>query len=238
MGYFLHRLVDERSDYEGDEIRSGNHGFLRSFVFEAPTFDPGARSLTFSVEPERIPKAAYPRAVALRLVYALTSHGVTVSFHFENREDRTAHVSFGLHPGFAVSSLEKAVLELPAGEYLRLFAPGNFLDGSVESVPVEAGPMPFDKGKLPDSFIFSLQEVPERTFTLRDEVAGREVALDFSEVPYLTLWSDGGPFLCVEPCWGLPDSRPQKPFEDKDGIQVIGAGGSLSSKFSIACRLL
>ena len=40
MGYFLHRLLGERTLYRGVELRGGNHGFLRSFTFDAPTFDP------------------------------------------------------------------------------------------------------------------------------------------------------------------------------------------------------
>ena len=51
--------------------------------------------------------------------------------------------------------------------------------------------------------------------------------LDFAEVPYLTLWSDGGPFLCVEPCWGLTDRHKQRAFEEKDDIQRIAAGAEL-----------
>jgi galactose mutarotase-like enzyme len=39
------------------------------------------------------------------------------------------------------------------------------------------------------------------------------------------LWSDGNPFICIEPCWGLPDHHEQRPFEQKLGIQVIPAGG-------------
>jgi galactose mutarotase-like enzyme len=29
MGYFLHRIKGEKTSYEGDEIRGGNHGLLR-----------------------------------------------------------------------------------------------------------------------------------------------------------------------------------------------------------------
>jgi galactose mutarotase-like enzyme len=61
--------------------------------------------------------------------------------------------------------------------------------------------------------------------------------LDFSEVPYCTIWSDGGPMICIEPCWGLPDSDPQKPFERKDGIQVIAPQQSLRAGFSIHAAL-
>lgn len=232
MGYYLHRLLHERTTYYGTEIRGGNHGFLRNFEFDAPTFDPNTQSLTFSVPTDRIPAETYPLKVSLDLSYHLLPDGVRVEFVFANHEpERTAHVSFGLHPGFAVSSVANAEVLLPAGTYLRHWAPGNFLDGRVEPVEHRGGPMPFDKGALPDSYLLELSQVPTRLFTLRD--AGRAVVLDFSEVPYCTLWSDGGSFLCIEPCWGLPDSDPQKPFEKKDGIQTIAPLGTLRAGFSI-----
>jgi hypothetical protein len=67
--------------------------------------------------------------------------------------------------------------------------------------------------------------------------AGKSVVLDFSEVPYATLWSEGGSMICIEPCWGLPDSNPQKPFEQKDGIQIIPPLGNLSAGFAIHAAL-
>lgn len=237
MGYFLHRLVDQRSLYRGVEIRGGNHGFLRGFAFDPPTFDPNARSITYVVSPEQIPDGAYPLRVGLELSYALNADGVRVEFAFTNEEaELDAHVSFGLHPGFAVSSLAAAEILLPAGTYRRHFAPGNFLDGNTEEVAHAGGPMPFDKAALPGSYLLELAGVPERTFTLRDADAGRTVRLDFSEVPYCTLWSEGD-FMCIEPCWGLPDSRPQKPFEEKDGIQVIAPGATLRAGFGVAVTL-
>ncbi len=39
------------------------------------------------------------------------------------------------------------------------------------------------------------------------------------------------PFFCVEPCWGLPDSNPPVPFEQKVGIQVVPAGQTLTRGF-------
>jgi hypothetical protein len=57
--------------------------------------------------------------------------------------------------------------------------------------------------------------------------------LDFTDTPYFTLWSDGGPMICIEPCWGLPDHHVQRPFEEKLGIQVIPPRGTLRKSFSI-----
>lgn len=233
MGYFLHRLVNEKSQYQGDEIRGGNHGFLRNFVFSAPIFDAAGSSLSYEVLPAQIPDGAYPRPVACRLTYALTPTGVRVQFAFENQDHaRPAHVSFGMHPGFAVSSVATASVELPPGTYHRYWAPGNFLDGRVDVIPFGGGPMPFDKSKLEDSYLLGIDAVRPCLITLRDE--NRTIELDFSEVPYMTLWSSGEDFICIEPCWGLPDSLPQKPFDQKVGIQTIPAGGVITAGFSIS----
>ncbi len=233
MGYFIHRLLNEQSNYAGDEIRGGNHGFLRGFHFNPPTFDAHECSLTYEVLPSQIPVGAYPRPVGCQLTYALQPQGVRVQFRFENFDtSRPAHLSFGIHPGFAISSLASAQVDLPAGAYIRHLAPGNFLNGQITRVDFAGGPMPFDKSKLEDSYLIGIENVSPRIITLRD--SGRVVELDFSEVPYMTLWSSGDDFICIEPCWGLPDSNPQKPFEEKAGIQTVPAGGTIDAGFSIS----
>lgn len=232
MGYFLHRLWDQQSIYRGRVIRGGNHGFLRHFEFGHP--EVMADGVAYRVPADRIPEEAYPLRVSLVLTYRLIGGGVRVDFAFTNEEpDTVAHVSFGLHPGFAVRSVKTARVLFPAGEYVRHFAPGNFLNGRTEVVQCAGGEMPFDKAGLPDSYLLGLEGVPLREFVLESPEIGHRVRLDFSEVPYLTLWSDAEDFLCIEPCWGLPDSQPPVAFEHKTGIQVLGPGAVLKAGFSI-----
>lgn len=95
----------------------------------------------------------------------------------------------------------------------------------------------FRKSELPGSIILELVDVPRRQFSYVDPPSGRWVTFDLSGVPYLTLWSDGGPILCVEPCWGLTDHHEQRAFEDKQGVQAIAASGELRASFSIAPQL-
>ena len=90
------------------------------------------------------------------------------------------------------------------------------------------GEMPFSKTELPGSIILELLDVPKRQLSYVDPPSGRWVIVDLTGVPYLTLWSDGGPFLCIEPCWGLTDHHQQRAFENKEGIQTIAPGGVLA----------
>jgi len=241
MGYFVHRLKDEHSTYRGHPIKGGTHSFLRHKDFGAPAVETGA--MTYSIGPGQIEPEEYPFKVRMNLMYSLVETAgipeLLVTFEFENLEpELSAHVSFGLHPGFALSSLKGAQILLPKGTYIRHVAPGNFLSGETVRIDHPGGPMPFKKQDLPGSFILGLDEVPERIFTVEDPGGHRRTLLDYNEAPYLTLWSDGHDFICVEPCWGLPDHEQQRPFEEKEGIQEIAPGKKLTRTFSIRPEVL
>ncbi len=236
MGYFLHRIKDERTLYRGKEIRGGTHSFLRGKIWYRSESDRD-NELTYRITPEDFSPTEYPLNVSLDLTYRLESGRVSVSFRFKNDEpELNAHVEFGLHPGFAATSFDSFRFEIPAGLYRRHFSPNNYLSGETEDIRFAGGEMPFERAKLPGSYILELVDVPTRVFTFSDPPSGRVVPIDLTGVPYLTLWSDGGPFLCVEPCWGLTDHDKQRAFEDKEGIQKIPAGQELVASFSFEPR--
>ena len=236
MGYFLHRLKDEHSLYRGQEIRGGTHSFLRhkNFTDVSAQLAADEASLTYRISPNEFERIEYPLQVSLALRYTLRGETLEIGFEFTNdAPELTAHLEFGLHPGFVSTSFESFELEMPAGHYRRWFSPNNYLSGETEEIEFEGGAMPFERAKLPGSYILELVDVPKRDFIFHDQPSGREVVIDLGDAPYLTLWSDGGAFLCVEPCWGLTDRHEQRAFEDKDGIQTIPAGGELSAEFTI-----
>jgi galactose mutarotase-like enzyme len=236
MGYYLHRLKNGRSLYRGHEIKGGNHGFLRSKTWHltgSSTEGSGA-SLKYRITPGDFSPLDYPLKVSVDLTYEIEANQVRVLFEFQNDEPQlTAHVSFGLHPGFAATSFETFHLQMPRGLYRRYLSPGNFLSGQTRDIEFTGGEMPFPRTELPGSVILELVDVPRPQFSYVDPPSGRWVTLDLTGVPYLTLWSDGGPFLCVESCWGLTDAHEQRPFEQKQGIQIIPALGELRASFSM-----
>jgi hypothetical protein len=142
-----------------------------------------------------------------------------------------------LHPGFAATSFETFRLQMPRGFYRRHLSPGNYLSGETRDIEFAGGEMPFSKADLPGSIILELVDVPRRKFSYVDPPSGRWVTVDLTGVPYLTLWYDGGPFLCIEPCWGLTDHHEQHVFEEKEGIQTIPSGGELRASFSMTPQL-
>ena len=240
MGYYLHRLKNGRSLYRGREIKGGNHGFLRSktWHFVGSSTNGSGAWLKYRITPEDFSPSEYPLKVSVDLTYRIDANRVSVFFEFRNHEpELTAHVAFGLHPGFAATSFESFHLQMPKGLYRRYFSPGNYLSGETRELEFPGGEMPFSKNELPGSIILELVDVPRRNFSYVDPPSGRWVTLDLTGVPYMTLWSDGGPFLCVEPCWGLTDHHEQRAFDDKLGIQTIPPRGELRASFNIAPQL-
>lgn len=232
MGYYLHRLKNERSFYRGAEIKGGTHGFLRHKTWHL--VDSATAALTYRITPEDFSPSEYPLKVSLDLTYKIDNNKVVVTFAFQNDEpELTAHVAFGLHPGFAATSFDSFHLQMPRGLYRRYFSPGSFLSGETRDIEFGGGEMPFPREELPRSFILELVKVPRREFSFVDPPSGRWVIVDLGDAPYVTLWSDGGPFLCVEPCWGLTDHHEQRPFEKKEGIQTIVPAGTLRANLSM-----
>ena len=240
MGYYIHRLKDGHSLYRGHEIKGGNHGFLRSktWHFAGSSIQGTGASLEYRITPSDFSADEYPLKVGVNLTYKIEANKVGTFFEFRNEEpELTAHLSFGLHPGFAAASFETFHLQMPRGLYRRYFSPGNYLSGETRDIDFAGGEMPFSRTELPGSIILELVDVPRRQFSYVDPSSGRWVILDLTGVPYLTLWSDGGPFLCIEPCWGLTDHHQQRPFENKEGIQTIAPRGVLCASFSMAPEL-
>ncbi len=234
MGYYLHRLKGGRTIYRGQEIKDGNHGLIRRKTFGAPRVT--ADALVYRIAPGDFTKEEYPCDVTLEITYQLQGDGGwRTEFRFENREPSLdAHVSFGLHPGFMIGSLADCRVELPAGDYRHFLAPGDFLSGETRPIHHAGGEVPFPKDTLPGSYLIEVPTTGERWCALVDPAGGRRVTVDLSECPFLTLWSDGrGNFVCIEPCWGLPDHHEQRAFEDKLGIQKIGPGQGLQRGFTV-----
>src|ERR1043166_6608572 len=181
MGYYLHRLKNGRSLYRGREIKGGNHGFLRSKVwhFGGPSLKGSGASLKYRLTPADFSATEYPLKVSVDLTYKIEMNNVSVFFEFQNHEpELTAHVAFGLHPGFAATSFETFHLQMAKGLYRRYFSLGNYLSGESRDIEFRGGEMPFDRSELSGSIILELVDVPRPQFAYVDPPSGRWVTVD------------------------------------------------------------
>src|SRR5437764_11834626 len=112
MGFYLHRLKDERSLYRGHEMRGGTHSFARTKNWHV--IEQRDNLIRYRITPEDFSPTEYPLNVSLQLSYLLESdNNIRAQFHFVNAEPQlSAHVAFGLHPGFAASSFDSFELRM------------------------------------------------------------------------------------------------------------------------------
>src|SRR5438105_15259706 len=123
----------------------------------------GSHSIKSRITHQNFSQAEYPLKVSLDLTYQIDIDKVSVLFEFRNHEpDLTAHVAFGLHPGFAATSFGSFRLQMPRGCYRRYFSPSNFLSGETRDIEFAGGEMPFPKNELPGSVILELVDVARR----------------------------------------------------------------------------
>ena len=100
---------------------------------------------------------------------------MSVAFEFRNHEpELTAHVSFGLHPGFAATSFETFHLQMPRGLYRRHFSPGNYLSGETRDIEFRRRRNAVFERELPGSFILEFVMFRDASFpsSIRRAVAG------------------------------------------------------------------
>jgi galactose mutarotase-like enzyme len=236
MGPYTHRLKDGESRYGGERIAGGPHGFLRHTRFGPPTIvdDDGRVALEYTIGPGEYGPDDYPRHMRFTVRYTVVDAGVHVRLAVRNLEDaRAVHASFGLHPGFSVGTLENACLELPVGDYVEHDIPGSLLSGETRRFRHEGGCLDLGRIRSGGSIILGPAGAWHGPVVLTSPETGHRVRLDVEHVPHLTVWTDGNPYLCVEPVWGLPDHHDQRPFEEKQAIRTIAAGRELARSFAM-----
>src|SRR5436189_771710 len=79
MGYYLHRIKNERTLYRGQEIRGGTHSFLRGKIWHRVESNSDGE-LTYRITPEDFSATEYPLQVSLDLTYRIEAERVSVSF--------------------------------------------------------------------------------------------------------------------------------------------------------------
>ena len=133
----------------GRKFAGGTHSFLRGKVWHFVETEREGE-LTYRITPDDFSPTEYPLRVSLDLTYRIEGARISIAFKFRNDEpELTAHVGFGLHPGFAATSFDSFRFEMPAGLYRRHFSPTNYLSGETEDIRFAGGEMPFAKDKLP-----------------------------------------------------------------------------------------
>lgn len=226
------KLKDDTYTLNGTPWQLEKHGFARKtdFAVEAHT----AESITFVMTDSEATRRSYPFAFALRVCFALTESGFTMTHRVKNTGGEPMYFSLGAHPGFQCAMGDVLVMDTPetAAAYKL---DENFLRGAVQQPVFEESrelvitPELFEK----DALIFD--GLRSCGCTLR-RAAGRDVHVDFGGAPCLGVWAKpAAPYVCIEPWYGIDDAwNAGGELAEKYRIQSLAAGDEFVFTVTVA----
>ena len=217
-------LLDNKYRVDGKEYELFRHGCARKRDFEVKETGEGFITLTQSFNDDSL--KAYPYRYVLDITFRLDGKKLTVTHTVRNADDKKIYFSIGAHPGFNCSIGD--VLEFDQEET------------DVVNEMIDEDSILFDE-KFPspiDGRIFTITEhifdkdahvlsnLKSKKCTLKSQNRPQEVEFTFGDAPYLGLWAKpGAPYVCIEPWYGINDSRDKKAdFSQKRAIESIDTG--------------
>jgi galactose mutarotase-like enzyme len=194
----------------------GQHGFARQLPWQMEPLDDGRGVLlTLRDTPETL--QSYPFEFLLSMEVRLTPDALEISTTVSNRSTATMPFSFGLHPYFNLSSLEKVRFEGLPAECLNHLTMEP--DSSTEQMD-----------RLSQGIDLLVR--PTGAVRMVDEVAGTTLELQLSH-PFdlVVLWSEPPrPMVCIEP-WSGP--RQALLSGDRKIELASGASTALNTRYAL-----
>ena len=230
--------LHENSYASGNQSYSlPQHGFARDmkFLILEETFD----KIVFSLVYDEASLKKYPYKFELQISYSLKGRKLTVEYKVLNRQTSDLYFSIGAHPGFTCplhegEKFEDYYLEFDQAETLGIYTLSNGL------VNDEVIPFLNNEKKIPlsyelfknDALIF--KDYKSDFISLKHKKKGEVLRFHFAGYPFLGIWSKPGPFICIEPWYGIADFVGHTGIlEEKNGIQSIPKDGVFECEWGV-----
>ncbi|HEY1710034.1 MAG TPA: aldose 1-epimerase family protein [Rhizomicrobium sp.] len=206
------------------------HGFARRKTFKPVETEPSTAVFRLTSDETTFP--VYPFRFELDVRFAAEERKLTLSATIRNIGTDEMPASFGFHPALrwplpyneprAAHTLQFEQDE-PA-PVRRLDKNGTILCSQFAS-PVEGRSLLLRDDLFKDDAVI-FDQIESRSLRYGAE-HGPRVRVDFSDTPYLGVWSKpGAEFVCIEPWHGCADPEGYSgDFRDKPGVFVVPAGG-------------
>ena len=224
----------------GNEYHLGQHGFARDMDFDCVLESPN--SVVFSLKSNEEIKANYPYDFELQVCHTLNENKVTTSWKVINTGNTTLPFQIGGHPAYTIPTVSE---DYDSTGKIVLSGNGEYQITEIGSGGcVKAGSVPFNTNEVEirrDTFkndAIILEEPCPQKYELFDR-NGKKVLTFTSASPAFGIWAPckdiHTPFVCLEPWWGRTDRVDYTgEFKDKEYINSVEAGSSLSGEWSVA----
>lgn len=83
-----------------------------------------------------------------------------------------------------------------------------------------------------DAIIF--KDLKSSVVSLKSKKSSHTITMDFAGFPYLGVWTKPGPFICLEPWFGVADQIGfEGQFKDKEAMRSLVKGKTFKCEYSI-----
>ena len=231
------RVKDDRYRVDGKEYPMENHGFVKECRFDL--LEDSSGRLVYQLESNTDTLQKYPYHFRLQVSYGLNGRKLEVGYNITNCDQRRMFFSIGAHTGFrcpleTFETMNDYRLEFEQEEQVeRYLIKDNLLIGGKELFFNNENVLPlsyelFKKGA------FVMKDLKSYQVVLKSDKSSRLIKVSFKGFPYLVIWSQPGPFVCIEPWYGVNGSENfEGDISEKEGIQALAVGEGFECNYQI-----
>ena len=233
------KLKQNKTIINGRTYEMGQHGFARDLEFEPITKLDNFHSYVLRSNQSTIVK--YPFDFSLLVTYRTDENKLTTIYKVINEGENNMPFGIGGHPAFKIDQKdlfnEEYYLEFEEDEYKIHFL--YLVDGLVgteyaRNVMIDLRRIPITKDSFNNDAIIMKGMTSSKVSLMRKSTGKPVLRMDFSEFPYLAIWSKpGAPFICIEPWHGMSDSiKSSGIFTEKTSIVLLRPNEEFDCKYT------
>ncbi|MBO9698764.1 MAG: aldose 1-epimerase family protein [Sporocytophaga sp.] len=232
------RLAGNKYQSDDEVYELPQHGFARDMHFDL--VDQQDQSLTYKLSSSEETLKLYPYNFELTIEYKLQKSKLIVSYEVKNTDDKTIYFSIGAHPALRCpieqgEEFTDYYLEFEKKETVnRYLLTDGLLNGKSEPVLNNENilPLSVDLFTGKDAIIF--KDLKSSVVSLKSKKSSHKITMDFAGFPYLGVWTKPGPFICLEPWFGVADQIGfEGQFKDKEAMRSLVKGKTFKCEYSI-----
>ncbi len=216
------------------------HGFARDLEFEPITKLDNFHSYVLKSNKNTLTR--YPFEFELYTTYRLDENKLTTIYKVINTGKSNMPFCIGGHPAFKIN-----YEDLKNGEYYLEFEEDEdkihflyLIDGLsgteyARNIMADKRRILLNKDSFNNDAIIMKGMISSKISLMKKSTGRRILRMDFSEFPYLAVWSKpGAPFICIEPWHGISDSiKSSGIFTEKTSIVLLRPNEEFDCKYTV-----
>lgn len=229
------QLKDSKTQIEGNLYEMKQHGFARDMEFEEISKAENKHHYVLKYNEDTLKR--YPYKFELHIIYEIVENTLIVKYEVKNIDDKTIYFGLGGHPAFNCDySNEEYEIVFPQEENIEILKLKNGLVDIKKAQNILVDKRIYLKEDTFDNDAVIMKNIKSNTIILQNKKTNKKILeFDFTEFPYLALWSKrGAPFVCIEPWQNTADRIDStQVYKDKENIIKLEKNNMFECKYSI-----